>query len=77
MITRSPALSRRRVLLPVVQLYEASLDPNVHVIPRGDTNPEAARASGRVEDFLEQVVAVGPSGQIAIRRALHGRLCQS
>jgi hypothetical protein len=31
----------------VIQLYEASLDPNVHVIPRRDTDPEAAPARER------------------------------
>src|ERR1700682_370645 len=38
----------QRCLFSVVQLYEGSLDPNVHVIPRRDTDPEAARASEHV-----------------------------
>src|ERR1700687_3784733 len=38
----------QRCLFAVVQLYEGSLDPNVHVIPRRDTDPEAARASEHV-----------------------------
>ena len=42
----------------LVQLYEGSLDRSVHVIPRRDTDPEAARASDRVESSGEQVIAV-------------------
>src|SRR5258705_13866576 len=34
----------QRCPLSLVQLYEASLDPDVHVIPRRDADPEAARA---------------------------------
>src|SRR5882762_6824593 len=34
----------RGSLCSVIQLYEASLDPEVYVIPRGDTDPEAVRA---------------------------------
>jgi hypothetical protein len=34
----------QRCLFSVVQLDEASLDPEVDVIPRGDTDPEAVRA---------------------------------
>src|SRR5438477_4454513 len=34
-----------RCLFFVVQLYEGFLDPKVHVIPRRDTDPEAARAT--------------------------------
>src|SRR6202521_4869069 len=45
-------------LFSVIQLYEASLDPNVHVIPRRDTDPEAARARDGVEFSSEPVVAV-------------------
>src|SRR6266850_7304028 len=45
-------------LFSVVQLYEGSLDRSVHVIPRRDTDPEAARASDRVESSGEQVIAV-------------------
>jgi hypothetical protein len=36
-------------LYSVVQLYEGSLDPNVYVIPRRDTDPEATPASDEVE----------------------------
>ena len=31
-------------LFSVIQLYEVSLNPKVYVIPRRDTDPEAARA---------------------------------
>src|SRR5882762_5149548 len=44
----------QRRLFSVVQLYEGSLDRSVHVIPRRDTDPEAARASDRVESSGEQ-----------------------
>src|SRR6266850_1710789 len=44
--------------LSVVQLYEGSLDRNVHVIPRRDTDPEAARVGDGVESSSEQVIAV-------------------
>src|ERR1700674_723892 len=45
-------------LFSVIKLYEASLDPTVHVIPRRDTDPEAARARDGVEFSSEPVVAV-------------------
>src|ERR1700730_6045531 len=43
-------------LFSVIQLYEGSLDRNVHVIPRRHTDPEAARASDRVESSGGQVI---------------------
>src|SRR5260221_5102822 len=59
MITPSPALSRRSgALLSVVQLYEGSLDRNVHVIPRRDADPEAARVGDGVEFASEPVITV-------------------
>src|SRR3954468_6698182 len=47
-----------RYPLSVVQLYEGSRDRNVHVIPRRDTDPEAARVGDGVESASEHVMAV-------------------
>jgi hypothetical protein len=45
-------------LFSVVQLYEGSLDRSLRVIPRRDTDPEAARANDGVESSSGQVLAV-------------------
>src|SRR6266850_4224631 len=48
----------QRRFFSVVQLYEASLDRNVHVIPRRDTDPEAARLGGGAESSSEPIITV-------------------